>query len=172
MERSNNRINQEIQLMLSVLLVPQQKFMYEWLDKNYEEIQISKLSELPQELSFAIRNLVKKLDLQMKECYCNVCKFMTNPFNFKNYQVHYIEGKVTCLGIPIDHAWLKFISEDGKEYYFDPTIELVLNRDVKDETYVKFLDWDRNKTIKTLLNKQVYGSWLYDEIADEYKKLH
>ena len=172
MERSNNGINQEIQMMLSIPLNAKQKFMYEWLNKNYEEIKISKLSELPNDLSSIIKNLVKRLDLQMKECYCNVCKFMSNPFNFKNYQVHYIEGRITCFGIPIDHAWLKFISEDGKEYYFDPTIELVLNRDVNEGTYVKFLDWDRNKTVETLLNKQVYGAWMYDEIAKEYEQSH
>lgn len=172
MERSNNGINQEIQIMLGIPLDQKQKFMYEWLNKNYEEVKISKLSELPNDLSSIIKNLVKRLDLQMKECYCNVCKFMTNSFNFKNYQVHYIEGRITCVGIPIDHAWLKFISEERKEYYFDPTIELVLNRDVKEGTYVKFLDWDRNKTVETLLDKQVYGAWMYDEIAKEYEQSH
>ena len=54
MERSNNGINQEIQIMLSIPLNTKQKFMYEWLNKNYEEVKISKLSELPNEMNSII----------------------------------------------------------------------------------------------------------------------
>lgn len=170
--RTENPISQELRIIRSMNLGDKQKFAYDWMDKHYEEVKISTLSELPKDLQESITKVKNFLALEINQCYKNASTMLLYAFLFSNYQVHYIEGKVTCLGIPIDHAWVKFISDGGESYYFDPTIELVLERNPNENLYVKFIELNRKELLDILLESEMYGPYLHYITRKEYEKVN
>lgn len=175
MERTTNPISQELDAIRSMNIGEKQKFMYDWMDKHYEECKVYSLSELPEDLRNTIITATHFTTFKKHECYVNATNMLLNArgiFSSRGYDIHYIEGKMT-IGkvVPIDHAWVKFISRSGDTYYFDPTSEFVLDNSNKDEIYVKFLELNIDETFNILLEKQYYGSWIFDIVKEEYDRV-
>ena len=158
----NNPILSEIDAILSLKLGDKQKKFYQTLKESAEKHKVSEIGELPVDIWVLLNRLFVVTPMQMKECYRNVAKLIMNNrlygiFDEEKYSLYYIEGKTTVYGIPIEHAWLE-IAHDGKSYYFDPTVQIVL-KNQPNKHYVKFIRLDTDKVLEILLKHKVYGAW-------------
>jgi hypothetical protein len=75
----------------------------------------------------------------------------------------YVEGKVLCCGLSIDHAWVKI-----GDIYIDPTFEYALGKDVSQEKYAALQEFPlslvRSYQLKTQVYGDIYRQWLLEQI--------
>lgn len=109
-----------------------------------------------------IDRIKKYINPQPKCCYENAYKLSDR---FYDRDIKYVEGYLNMKGLPIEHA---FNCVDGK--YVDITIELALDRDVKEDTYVKIGEFDIDEVREVLVENGYYGN-IYDSIfLKKYKE--
>lgn len=109
-----------------------------------------------------IRAIKRYVRPRPKECYRNAYNLADY---FRDKGVKYVEGYLNVHGLPIEHA---FNELDG--VYFDCTIELALNKNVTDDTYVSIGEFDVDEVREVLLQNKFYGQ-IYETIfLNNYKE--
>lgn len=104
-------------------------FKYINVGDDYKEYSVKSYKEHP-ELKIVISKFLKKHEhkFSMKACFYNSALVMK-----ADIRIGYCEG-YTLLGlgdgIPIEHAWNVFVDNDGVEFYFDLTSELIFGGDI------------------------------------------
>lgn len=133
-----------------------QKQWYEKMLADAKVVKISPLSDIfsPTDIEL-IKTVVKP---QKKECYKNAT--LTATLLMKR-GVKYCEGKYTCHGIGLDHAFNKI-----GDKYFDVTAELALGK-LDAEEYLVLGEYSLKQVLK-VLDKQGYYGDIYRAI--ELKK--
>ena len=100
--------------------------------------------------------------VQPKQCYRNAYK-VGEHFEFGELKPEYVEGKVLCCGLSIDHAWVKI-----GDIYIDPTFEYALGKDVSREKYAALQEFPlslvRSYQLKTQVYGDIYRQWLLEQI--------
>lgn len=152
-----NTLIKELELFESIMCEPKQKAFYSQMFNDAKEVNVVSLSEVFSDAQIKrIKSLVKP---KMKECYKNAhtfCSMFTG--------VIYCEGKITCCGIGIDHAFNRI-----GDKYVDITMELALNKDVTKESYISIGEYDYQTISKVTLKTGVYGN-IYGELYCEQLK--
>lgn len=146
---------------MSVLL----KELKAWVDltdgrqKRYFAKQLSDahpVSVLPLNdvLTKAQISKVKKLAKpKVKQCYKNATLIAEV---LHDIGCGYVEGKMDCHGVGIDHAW-NYIERNGKFVYFDATMELALMRDPSKVEYLALHEYTLNDVQSVIFETGYYG---------------
>lgn len=137
-----------------------QQYLFDKKAKDADSVDIVPLSEVftPEE----IKEIKKRVNPKPKMCYENAWKLMDRFYYEGKHEILYCEGYLNFKGLPIEHAFNKV---DGK--YVDCTVELALNKDVTEDTYVVIGEFDVETVREVLLENGFYGN-VYDNI--ELKK--
>lgn len=142
-----------------------QKYLFDKKVKDADSIEICSLNEVFSDEE--IEEIKKRVRPQPKMCYENAWKLMDRFYYEGKHDIKYCEGYLNMKGIPIEHAFNKV---DGK--YVDVTIELALNNDVKEDTYVVIGEFDEDQVRNILLENGFYGN-IYDSIElKKFKELN
>ena len=128
-----------------------------------DSIDISPLSDVFTEEE--IKEIRRRVNPKPKMCYENAYK-LCDRFEYEGkHDIKYCEGYINMKGFPIEHAFNKV---DGK--YVDVTIELALNRDPTEDTYVVYCEYDVDQVRRILVQNGFYGN-IYDTIKlNTYKE--
>ena len=140
-----------------------QKELFTDKANDADSIDITPLSEVFSEEE--IKEIKRRVRPAPKMCYENAYK-LCDRFEYEGkHDIKYCEGYINMKGLPIEHAFNKV---DGK--YVDITIELALNRDPSEDTYVVYCEYDVNKVREILVQNGYYGN-IYDTIKlNSYKE--
>ena len=131
-----------------------QKDYFEWQKKNSKSITKSHISELSEE----DQNRLAGEKFSVKMCYKNaseVCAIIPGA--------KYVEGYVSFMGIPIEHAWNKI-----GDKYIDVTKDQVLKGDEFKE-YLSVIELSHMELLSHLEKTMVYGD-LIKEVYKQEKK--
>ena len=74
-----------------------------------------------------------------------------------NDEIHFIDGKMNFLGIPIEHAWNEYHGQ-----YFDVTKEIALKESVDGVEYLSIGEFTYDYVIDVCFKRKFYGSILYE----------
>jgi len=112
---------------------------FEMMEKTYgQKLKKVKVSKLPEEYK-------EKCKSEAKACWNNAFVSAT-----KIPGAEYVIGWTVTQGIPIEHAWVK----QGGTYY-DPTIELALQRDPTKDDYYVLDEMGLGKTLKVMEHNKI-----------------
>lgn len=142
-----------------------QQYLFNKKADDANSVEISPLSEVftPEE----IKEIKKRVRPKPKMCYENAWKLMDRFYYEGDHEIMYCEGYINMKGFPIEHAFNKV---DGK--YVDVTVELALNKDPKEDTYVVVGEFDEEQVRDILLENGFYGN-IYDSIElKKFKELN
>ena len=131
---------------------PQQKAFFDWEKNNAKQVKIVSTTEIRFKYP-KIDEYLKQEDNQpeIKQCYSNAAKLATNVEG-----VEYVEGMISMMGIPIDHAWNKIGNE-----YFDITKDIALSdATIPNDEYLSIIELDAETTLEYMLDTQVYGGYI------------
>lgn len=124
--------------------------------------------------SDVIDRLRKYGRFQKKECYSNslhaanilesIGKLSVNGQVMENPEVKYVEGYMTVIGIPIDHAFNKI-----GDYYFDVTVDFLLDSKDKGD-YSVIGEWDYREALSIMAEEGYYGGVFDTLFKNSYKE--
>lgn len=137
-----------------------QQALYQQKIKDADSVDISLLSDV---LSNEEITKIKKQKIKPKECYRNA--FVTCEVLEANHDVKYVEGYLNVKGLPIEHA---FVLCDGK--YLDPTIELALNQNPNNDSYIKVGEFNLNEVRKIIVENGFWGQIYEYRFLNKYKE--
>lgn len=137
-----------------------QQALYQQKIKDADSVDISLLSDV---LSNEEITKIKKQKIKPKECYRNA--FVTCEVLEANHDVKYVEGYLNLKGLPIEHA---FVLCDGK--YLDPTIELALNQNPNNDSYVKVGEFNLNDVREIIVENGFWGQIYEYRFLNKYKE--
>lgn len=95
---------------------------------------------------------IKRLKIEKKQCYKNATLVAG-----LNDEIHFIDGKMNFLGIPIEHAWNEYHGQ-----YFDVTKEIALKESVDGVEYLSIGEFTYDYVIDVCFKRKFYGSILYE----------
>ena len=90
--------------------------------------------------------------IEKKQCYKNA-----TLVEGLNDEIHFIDGKINFLGIPIEHAWNEYHGQ-----YFDVTKEIALKESVDGVEYLSIGEFTYDYVIDVCFKRKFYGSILYE----------
>lgn len=82
----------------------------------------------------------------------------------ENPEVKYVEGYMTVIGIPIDHAFNKI-----GDYYFDVTVDFLLDSKDKGD-YNVIGEWDYREALSIMAEEGYYGGVFDTLFKNSYKE--
>ena len=122
-----------------------------WQKNISQEVKIVSYKDIP-EIKKNVEMFLQFYRIKVKECFKNsymVCSYIP--------KINYVEGMISVLGIPLDHAWNSY-----KGQYFDLTEEIVLKALEKSSKleYLKILDMDLGTVTEMASETMVYDTYL------------
>lgn len=96
---------------------------------------------------------VKQVKIEKKQCYKN-----STLICMVDAEINYVEGKMECLGIPIEHAWNEY-----KGQYFDATREIALKEEVQGREYLALGTFDSDDVLGVIMKREYYGGILLEK---------
>jgi len=104
-----------------------------------------------------IRKIKMEIHPRQKECYKN--SYLLTECDIPD--IMYCEGYMSCMGIPIEHAFNKV-----GDKYIDITAELALHRDIDNDEYVVFGEYT-NKEVMDVISKTKFYGGIYNKLFIE-----
>ena len=80
-------------------------------------------------------------------------------------EINYVEGKMECFGIPIEHAWNEY-----KGQYFDATREIALKEEVQGREYLALGTFDSDDVLGVIMKRKYYGGILLEKHLQKLRK--
>ena len=121
----------------------------EWYEKMLADARVVKVSPLSDILTPDEFEIIKKVVRpQKKECYKNATLTATL---LTEKGVKYCEGKYTCCGIGLDHAFNKI-----GDRYFDVTAELALGK-LDAQEYIVLGEYSPKEVLQVIEKQGYYG---------------
>lgn len=111
-----------------------------------------------------IEEIHNKTILIQNECYSNSLH-VTQILSRVYADVRYVEGMILAGDVmPLPHAFVRI-----GDSYIDPTLELMLNKDVEKETYGALGEWTCNYALSQMAKWGTYGDVYINSILQDYK---
>lgn len=99
---------------------------------------------------------VKQVKIEKKQCYKNstlLCQLSPD--------IRYVEGKMECFGIPIEHSWNEY-----KGRFFDATREIALKESVVGREYLALGIFEPSEVFNVIVERGYYG----DILSEMFRK--
>ena len=139
---------------------PQGEF-WQWKVDHAHEVQMTPTAEIRKQYPDINRYLSHThVDVNLKECYGNSGKLALYCDN-----VEYVEGEISYMGVPIEHAWNKI---DGK--YFDITKDTLFANEKAYDEYVAVIELSMEQFAKYMYKYKHWGGWIYEEFMRQTGK--
>lgn len=138
---------------------------HEYFQKMLESSHVVNCKKMSEILPKHILECVNCIDIKTGECYRNA-----TLISQLSKDIHYVEGRMEFLGIPIDHAFNEY-----KGNYFDVTREIALHEvPGKDDEYLCIGIYDFDDVIDTINNTNGFygGIWSKKYHYKDRLKIH
>lgn len=128
---------------------------FNWQLHNAKQIKLTLTEEIRKRYP-DIDDFLNLNQVVQKQCYKNASRLTTHVEG-----VHYVEGLISCYGIPIEHAWNEI---DG--LYFDTTKDIAL-KDHEINDYIEIMNLNDQDVFKYMDVTGTYGSFIGNKFLDD-----
>lgn len=151
-----NPIIEELNAIAGMMVEPRQKEFYEQRAKDARPVRCARMCDVftPEQMALLLRDYRPK----KKICYKNASDLVVmlaclRAANIIRRPACYVEGLVYSCGLlAIDHAFVKV-----GDRYIDPTFEMALGLDVRNETYVSLIELPPSEMARYEAETGMYG---------------